>query len=822
LNDSEVSHVICRGCKSRYNLAGIAPGEPFSCRKCGEIVYAPGEKQKKFKKFGEIAVEKGFVTKEQLDTVLTMQKSDVFSKSRIGELMSKQKMLTSAQISGILQAQGSNLAKLIPGYEIVAKLGEGGMGAVYKGVHLASRKTVAMKILAPRLSKRPEFLERFHLEARVAINLDHPNIVKGFDEGLAENQHYFVMEYVHGKTAARVLRKRGAFSERRAMDIVRQVARALEYAHSRNIVHRDVKPDNIMINREGKAKLADYGLVKYLDDIDAAGLTSEGQIMGTPNYISPEQASGKDKIDIRSDIYSLGATLFHLLTGKPPFRGKTAAVIMGMHLSAPVPDPSEYMPELSDEACRIVEKMLAKKPSDRYQTPAELLAAIEKYFAAKSYSTRTKRGEMTSTTDFWDTKAELEEEEDLLESVGEDGRELSRTAILLFATGIFVLLVGVGLVILNFWSQGNNTANQAPLEVGTDVGKANMANGLADMDVSESRVSAHDNAAAALYKKAVMLEGEARVEVLRDLVKRYPNSPLCQISRKEITAWDTSCAQEAKDLQETQRQALDRESEQNYHDIIHDNFDSPEAMLRELSALIKKYPGTKGAKEAEFRRERISVEVAEKKKREEANRKRQQEASERQENFEKKRAETIAKAKFLKLFQDEFNRFNLDDAGRFAEKLAQDERFPGLNELGKMCKADVDDLARVYPAVTAALRTLDRKDTVTLRVNPGGEVTGNVVAVSEGMINILLNGELLQKYTVNSLTPEMVEKYFRAGYKGDCPAELCLALFYHVTAKMSKNADQRAIWQVRAEDLFKELTDRDPRAQHHADMLQWE
>jgi len=238
LNDSEVSHVICRGCKSRYNLAGIAPGEPFSCRKCGEIVYAPGEKQKKFKKFGEIAVEKGFVTKEQLDTVLTMQKSDVFSKSRIGELMSKQKMLTSAQISGILQAQGSNLAKLIPGYEIVAKLGEGGMGAVYLARQESMDRMVALKVLPRAMGKEQEFKERFFQEARAAGRLSHNNIVAAYDASEANGYCYLAMEFVEGETVAQKIKRDGRIEEREAVAVALQIAEGLKHAWAAGIIDR--------------------------------------------------------------------------------------------------------------------------------------------------------------------------------------------------------------------------------------------------------------------------------------------------------------------------------------------------------------------------------------------------------------------------------------------------------------------------------------------------------------------------------------------------------------------------------------------------------
>lgn len=264
----------------------------------------------------------------------------------------------------------------IPGYEMQSRLGVGGMGTVYRARHLSSQKQVAIKILSSKYARRSDLLERFRREARVAMTLDSPHIVKGYEVGEYQGQNYFVMEFILGKSTDRVLKKRGRFGEYRSLDIVRQVAEALDHAATKGIVHRDIKPSNIIITKEGVAKLADYGLVKMESTESLAALTLEGQVMGTPNYISPEQASGMRDVDIRSDIYSLGASLFHFLTGKAPFSGEDSVTIIRQHRDAPVPDPRDLVPTVSEHAALIVKKMLAKSSAERYQTPREVVDAI--------------------------------------------------------------------------------------------------------------------------------------------------------------------------------------------------------------------------------------------------------------------------------------------------------------------------------------------------------------------------------------------------------------------------------------------------------------
>jgi serine/threonine protein kinase len=260
----------------------------------------------------------------------------------------------------------------IAGYRLTAVLGEGAMGTVYRAKQLSLDRDVAIKVLSPELADDPVFVERFLREAKAVARLNHTNIVSGIDVGEADGLKYFVMEHVDGNTVAFLLRRGGAIDEERALLLAQQVARALDHAYRNGLVHRDVKPENVLISRDGVAKLCDLGLAKLEDHGPA-----DAARMGTPSYISPEQARGEADVDIRSDLYSLGATLFHMLTGRPPFAADTPALLLAKHLTEAAPSPRTLAPEVSPATETVVLRLLAKQPSERYQTPAELLKALE-------------------------------------------------------------------------------------------------------------------------------------------------------------------------------------------------------------------------------------------------------------------------------------------------------------------------------------------------------------------------------------------------------------------------------------------------------------
>jgi serine/threonine-protein kinase len=326
--------------------------------------------------FGEIAVEQGLLTQAQVDECVAIQKQmrERRMSKTLGAICHDKGYLTLVQINKIMeQVEDTRRRHSIEGYEIVSKLGKGGMGAVYLARQLSLGKLVAVKILPPKLASNEDYLKRFRREAVATAKLNHPNIVAAYDVGESNGYNYFVMEYVEGETVKDLLERTGIIEEARALEIVTQIADALSHAWQHEIVHRDIKPANIMINKQGQAKLCDLGLA--IDRKEDQSITRSGVIMGTPYYLSPEQARSEE-LDIRSDIYSLGATLFHMATGAVPYEGDTPAVILTKHLSEPPPDPLARNPLLSKGICYIIAKMMAKDREARYQTPDELLADL--------------------------------------------------------------------------------------------------------------------------------------------------------------------------------------------------------------------------------------------------------------------------------------------------------------------------------------------------------------------------------------------------------------------------------------------------------------
>jgi serine/threonine-protein kinase len=266
---------------------------------------------------------------------------------------------------------GDTMVRTNPGaspvgaYELLDKLGGGGMGDVFRARDPRLDRIVALKTLSPKLISDAGFVQRFQKEARAAARLNHPNIVQIYELGQVGPNYFIAMEYVDGDSLGKMLEERDCFSEREAVGYIRQACRALALAHAEGIVHRDVKPDNMMLSGRGDLKLVDLGLAKSLDEDHS--LTHTGMSMGTPHYISPEQVQGLKEIDGRADIYSLGASLYHMVTGCLPFDGSSGAHIMSRHLYDDLADPRQHKPGLSEGVCRVIRKMMAKAPGERYQ-----------------------------------------------------------------------------------------------------------------------------------------------------------------------------------------------------------------------------------------------------------------------------------------------------------------------------------------------------------------------------------------------------------------------------------------------------------------------
>jgi serine/threonine protein kinase len=271
---------------------------------------------------------------------------------------------------------GNRPAQQIPGYQLQKRIGAGAMAVVYRAKQLSLDRIVALKVLPKRLSKNEEFVDRFYREGRAAAALNHNNIVQAIDVGETGGYHYFVMEYVEGSTVYGDLAAGKVYEEAEAVQIIIQMARALRHAHERGIIHRDVKPKNIMLTRDRVAKLADMGLARAASDLELA-MAEAGRAYGTPYYISPEQIRGEVNIDHRADIYSLGATFYHMVTGRVPFEGPTPSAVMHKHLKEPLTPPDHLNTRLTAGCAAMVEMMMAKRRDQRYPSCRELLDDLE-------------------------------------------------------------------------------------------------------------------------------------------------------------------------------------------------------------------------------------------------------------------------------------------------------------------------------------------------------------------------------------------------------------------------------------------------------------
>jgi serine/threonine-protein kinase len=316
--------------------------------------------------------------------------------------------LTATQARRVVQELEQLVSQQVPGYQMLEKLGQGGMGTVYKARQLSMNRLVAIKVLHARLARDSAFLERFRREAHTAARFSSNNVVQAIDVGSAGELHYFVMEYVEGRTVRQEIDEGKIYGEREALDIILQVARALDEAHRRGLIHRDVKPGNIILTANGVAKLADLGLAR--DTADRAAIHAEkGTLVGTPYYIAPEQIEGRDDIDIRADLYALGATLYHMVTGQPPFRGKDVDAILDAHLEDELTPPDHLNTALSAGVGEVAEFLMAKDPGDRYRTPADLIIDLE--CLLKSEPPRLARQRLQTSVLEGLAEGEAEEEE---------------------------------------------------------------------------------------------------------------------------------------------------------------------------------------------------------------------------------------------------------------------------------------------------------------------------------------------------------------------------------------------------------------------------
>ena len=323
---------------------------------------------------GKVIVETGLATRTEIDFCREQQKQSSDPNQRsLADLLVEHNFITVNQAKRIRTQLEERKTQQIPGYTLIAKVGKGAMATVYKARQISLDRIVAVKVLPKKMSDNKEFVDRFYKEGKAAAKLGHSNMVQAIDVGSTpDGFHYFVMEFLEGQSLYDLMVEGKVFSEAESLDVGIQMADALAHAHARGLIHRDVKPKNIVLTPEGVAKLTDLGLARAVDDKEAAE-SEAGKAYGTPYYISPEQIRGEVDIDFRADVYSLGATLYHLLTGRPPFEGETPSAVMHKHLKQSLLPVDHVNTALTAGVGEIIDVSMAKKREERYASTEDML-----------------------------------------------------------------------------------------------------------------------------------------------------------------------------------------------------------------------------------------------------------------------------------------------------------------------------------------------------------------------------------------------------------------------------------------------------------------
>ncbi|MFA7237441.1 MAG: serine/threonine-protein kinase [Phycisphaeraceae bacterium] len=347
---------------------------------------------------GRTVVDMGLATPEEVNDCVQLRSHLAEEKNQrsLADLLVSSGIVTERQMRRVRrEVEASRSEQQIPGYQILKKLGAGAMATVFQAKQMSLDRIVAIKVLPKRFTSDPQFVERFYAEGRAAAKLNHPNIVQAYDVGKAGDYHYFVMEYVEGDTVHDYLVKNGKYEEGEALRIIIQIAEALKHAHEKGFMHRDVKPKNIMLAPGGVAKLADMGLARSISDRELAE-QEQGKAYGTPYYISPEQIRGEVSIDFRCDIYALGATFYHMVTGRVPFDGANPSAVMHKHLKQTLTPPDHVNPQLTTGVGEIIEVMMAKDRKNRYASTGDLLEDLKAVASGEPPMQARKRFEMSS------------------------------------------------------------------------------------------------------------------------------------------------------------------------------------------------------------------------------------------------------------------------------------------------------------------------------------------------------------------------------------------------------------------------------------------
>jgi eukaryotic-like serine/threonine-protein kinase len=356
--------------------------------------------------------QSGLIPPQELDAALENVPLTGRAKT-VARALVKKGLLTKFQAELLLIGRSSGF--VLGQYRIIDLLGRGGMGRVFKAEHVAMGRTVAVKVLAPQHTRTEKARGLFMREVRATGTLMHPNIVTAHDANEVDGRHYLVMEYIDGPNLDQLVRERGTLPVGLACDIIRQVASGLQYAYEKGMVHRDIKPSNILLQRSGTSlssgyvvKIVDFGLARLVDgtekeDAEGTAQTAKNVVVGTPDYLSPEQARNLSMVDTRSDLYSLGCTFYFLLTGKVPFPGGTSLEKLTRHTREEPVAVEQLRPDIPQEVASIVRCLMAKHPAHRYQTPAELVLELMPLAAPIPSAWLVAQGPLPADADTLDT-----------------------------------------------------------------------------------------------------------------------------------------------------------------------------------------------------------------------------------------------------------------------------------------------------------------------------------------------------------------------------------------------------------------------------------
>jgi len=346
--------LTCHTCKKSYNVHHFRTYETYTCKHCNTKLAVPNKPP-------------STAVNDSITMATTVFEADPPEEAKPAK---------SKQRAKPRPAVPADLIHLLAGYEIVERLGQGGMGTVYKARDTIMGRWIAVKLLAPFLADDKEYVKRFFIEARNAQKLHHPNIVAAYDAGVAGEHKFFIMEFVDGPSLEKAIHSKGVLPEHTAMEITRQVAQALDYAWAHKIIHRDIKPQNIILSGGRTVKLCDLGLSK--DVTSDISLTMTGSVNCSPPYASPEQAQGLKDVDVRSDMYSLGVTLYQMCCGELPFKGHSPGQFLIQHVTEKPPNPLVKNPRLSPQIAKLILRLLEKDPAAR-PWPGELAKALTKF-----------------------------------------------------------------------------------------------------------------------------------------------------------------------------------------------------------------------------------------------------------------------------------------------------------------------------------------------------------------------------------------------------------------------------------------------------------